>query len=144
MDNPFILITGTFGMCAIIYAIASIIRHLVQLYYDKNPTKDPWWAKTLIVISIILYICALPATIIIGGIKNIEQKYQYKKELRRVNAVYTISRIDAYYKDGSLERQKDHIKTLIIDNLQEDDPQTWRKKIMEELEMDEDYLHGIR
>ena len=38
MDNPFILITSTFGMCAIIYALARIIRYLVQSYYDKNPT----------------------------------------------------------------------------------------------------------
>lgn len=139
MDNPFILITGTFGMCAIIYAIASIIRHLVQLYDDKNPTKDPWWAKTLIIISVILYICALPATIIIGGIKNIEQKYQYKKELRRVRAAYNIGQIDAYMHYGT-EKQKEYIEFTVP----EKDFLAYRKKIMEELEMDEDYLHGIR
>lgn len=139
MDNPFILITSTFGMCAIIYATACIIFHLMQLYDDKNPTKEPWWTKALITISIILYICALPATIIIGGIDRLIQKHLYKKELRRVGAAYKIGKIDAYTHGGT-EKQKEYIEITVP----EKDFLAWRKKIMKELEMDEDYLHGIR
>lgn len=139
MDNLFILITSIFGMCSIVYALARIIRYLVQLYYDKNPTKEPWWTKALITISIILYICGLPATIIIGGIDRLIQKHLYKKELRRIKAAYKIGKIDAYMHGGT-EKQKEYIELTVP----EKDFLAWRKKTMKELEMDEDYLHGIR